>query len=120
MAGSVGDCERMIAAADRAGITLMIAQKKRFHPFYAYLKAQTQGEWGPIKWAQVRFALGRVEKDWFWKEGDGGGPLVENAVHVFDLLNLQWRTLRARRSASIAISKSPSMGKYSRRSAKGS
>jgi predicted dehydrogenase len=86
MAGTVGDCERMIAAAERAGITLMIAQKKRFHPFYAHLKAQTQGEWGPILWAQVRFALGRVEKDWFWKEGDGGGPLVENAVHVFDLM----------------------------------
>jgi predicted dehydrogenase len=86
MAGRVGDCERMIAAAERAGVTLMIAQKKRFHPFYAYLKAQTQKEWGPILWAQVRFALGRVEKDWFWKEGDGGGPLVENSVHVFDLM----------------------------------
>lgn len=88
MAGSMADCERMIAAAERAGITLMIAQKKRFHPFYALLRAKTglQGEWGPILWAQVRFALGRVEKDWFWQEGDGGGPLVENAVHVFDLM----------------------------------
>ncbi len=86
MAGSVGDCERMVAAAERAGITLMVAQKKRFHPFYALVKKQTQGEWGPILWAQVRFALGRVEKDWFWEEGDGGGPLVENAVHVFDLM----------------------------------
>jgi predicted dehydrogenase len=86
MAGTVGDCQRMIDAAEAAGITLMIAQKKRFHPFYEYLKAQSEGEWGPVRWASVRFGLGRVERDWFWVEGDGGGPLVENAVHVFDLL----------------------------------
>lgn len=86
MAGTVRDCQRMIAAAEAAGITLMIAQKKRFHPFYAHLKAQSEGEWGPVRWASIRFGLGRVEKDWFWAEGDGGGPLVENAVHVFDLL----------------------------------
>jgi len=86
MAGTIADCQRMVEAAEAAGITLMIAQKKRFHPFYAYLKEQTEGEWGPVRWASVRFGLGRVEKDWFWAEGDGGGPLVENAIHVFDLL----------------------------------
>lgn len=86
MASSLRDCKRMIEAAEREGIILMIAHKKRFHPFYAFLKRMCDGEWGQITWASVRFALGRVEKDWFWDEADGGGPLVENAVHMFDLL----------------------------------
>lgn len=86
MAGTLIDCMRMIEAAERAGIILMVAHKKRFHPFYAFLKRMCDGDWGPILWASVRFALGRVEKDWFWNESDGGGPIVENAVHMFDLL----------------------------------
>ena len=26
--------------------------------------------------------FGRIEKDWFWDEADGGGPLVEHACHA--------------------------------------
>lgn len=36
--------------------------------------------------AQVRYQLGPVDKDWFWDEADGGGPLIENTAHVFDML----------------------------------
>jgi predicted dehydrogenase len=86
MAASISDCKRMIEAAERNNVVLMIAHKKRFHPFYAFLKRMSDSEWGPILWASVRFALGRVEKDWFWDEADGGGPILENAVHMFDLL----------------------------------
>ncbi|MCS7253351.1 MAG: Gfo/Idh/MocA family oxidoreductase [Armatimonadota bacterium] len=86
MASNLKDCRRMIEAAEGAGIILMVAHKKRFHPFYSFLKRMCDGEWGQILWASVRFALGRVEKGWFWDEDDGGGPVLENAVHVFDLL----------------------------------
>lgn len=86
MAGTLEDCQRMVDAAERSNIVLMIAHKKRFHAFYAYLKRMTERDWGPILWASVHFGLGRVDKDWFWEESDGGGPLVENSIHVFDLL----------------------------------
>ena len=84
MAPSVADCQRMIDACAAAGVTLMIALKKRFAPMYDRIRELCAGE-RPL-WARARFALGRVDKDWFWAEGDGGGPLLENSVHMVDIL----------------------------------
>ena len=84
MAASVADCQRMIDACEAAGVTLMIALKKRFAPMYDRI-GELCGDERPL-WACARFALGRVEKDWFWTEGDGGGPLLENSVHMVDIL----------------------------------
>ncbi|MBM3495066.1 MAG: Gfo/Idh/MocA family oxidoreductase [Armatimonadetes bacterium] len=86
MASDVPDCEAMAAACRRANVRLMVAQKKRFHPLVARLKGLTDGELGPIRWAVVKYALGRVPMDWFWAEGDGGGPLQENSIHAVDAL----------------------------------
>lgn len=86
MAPSVADCERMIDACDKASVTLMIAFKKRFYPCYRAIKRKVDETGAPIQWANVRFALGRVEKDWFWDEANGGGPLLENAIHEYDIL----------------------------------
>ncbi len=84
MAPSVGDCQRMIDACAAAGVTLMIALKKRFAPQYLRV-VELMGAERPL-WACARFALGRVDKDWFWAEDDGGGPLLENSVHMVDIL----------------------------------
>ena len=86
MAPSIHDCERMIAAARKAGVKLMVAQKKRFSPLYAFLKQKLAGDFGQPLWASAKYALGRVDKPWFWSEQDGGGPILENTIHVFDLL----------------------------------
>jgi predicted dehydrogenase len=86
MAPTVAECEAMAAACRTAGVRLMIAQKKRFHPLLARMKALTSGDLGPIRWAVVKYALGRVPMDWFWAEGDGGGPLQENSIHAVDTL----------------------------------
>ena len=86
MASSVADCQRMIDACAKAGVTLMIALKKRFAPMYNRILSLCEGDAGRPLWACARFALGRVEKDWFWAEGDGGGPLLENSVHMVDIL----------------------------------
>jgi len=86
MAPSIRNCQRMIAAADEAGVKLMVGQKKRFSPLYMFLKEMFEGEFGQPLWACVKYALGRVDKPWFWDEEDGGGPILENAIHVFDLL----------------------------------
>ena len=86
MAPSVADCQRMIDACQTAGVTLMIALKKRFAPMYNRIRSFTEGDAGRPLWACARFALGRVDKDWFWADDDGGGPLLENSVHMIDIL----------------------------------
>lgn len=86
MAPSLADCRRMISAAERAGVKLMVGQKKRFSPLYAFLKRRFADAFGEPRWAAIKYALGRVDKSWFWVEDDGGGPILENAIHVFDLV----------------------------------
>ncbi len=86
MAPTVQDCDGMIQACAQAGVKLMVAQKKRFEPAYRLIKEKSAGEFGPVRWASVKYALGRAAEDWFWAEDDGGGPLHENTIHVMDLL----------------------------------
>ena len=86
MAPSMADCRRMIAAARESGVVLMVGQKKRFSSPYAFLKAKLDHEFGEPRWISIKYALGRVDKAWFWEEADGGGPLLENSIHVFDLV----------------------------------
>ena len=86
MASSLADAQRIVAAGEKADARLMIGQKKRFVPAYAFLKAQFAGAFGQPMWANAKYALGRVDKPWFWDEADGGGPIVENAIHIFDLM----------------------------------
>jgi predicted dehydrogenase len=86
MAPSVTDCSGMVEACRSAGVTLMVAQKKRFHPLIRRMKEAAGGELGPIRWAVCKYALGRVPMDWFWDEADGGGPLLENSIHTVDML----------------------------------
>lgn len=86
MAPNLADCDAMIESCHRANVVLMVAQKKRFHPLVQRLKRNTEGVLGPIRWAVVKYALGRVGMDWFWDELDGGGPIQENSVHAVDTL----------------------------------
>ena len=86
MAPSLEDCDGMIAACREAGVKLMVAQKKRFEPIYRLIKQKTGSDFGPVRWATVKYALGRVSKDWFWDEADGGGPIHENAIHMMDMM----------------------------------
>ena len=85
MAPALADCDDMIAACERVGVTLLLGFKKRSSLPFRFLKSQ-EGEWGCPRTAQVRYQLGPVQKDWFWDEVDGGGPLVENTAHAFDML----------------------------------
>jgi predicted dehydrogenase len=85
MAPTVADCDAMIEAADRAGTTLMLGFKKRYAPAYQWLK-EREPEWGRPHIAMARYQLGPVGKDWFWDEGDGGGPIIENTAHCIDIL----------------------------------
>lgn len=86
MAPTVADCDRMITACTEAGVHLMIGQKKRFHPNIQRVKKLSEDEFGPVRWAVCKYALGKVDKEWFWDEKDGGGPLLENSIHTIDML----------------------------------
>ncbi|MCM8768074.1 MAG: Gfo/Idh/MocA family oxidoreductase [Candidatus Omnitrophica bacterium] len=87
MAPTAADCEKMIEICQRNKVFLMLGFKKRFSPTYQFLKENFAGEFGPAKWLLAKFALGRVTKKWFWEEKDGGGPIMENTVHMVDLLH---------------------------------
>ena len=77
----------MIEVTKKNGVILMIGFKKRFSPTYRFLKNLFEEEIGKPKWIFIKFALGKVESQWFWDERDGGGPIVENTVHMVDLLH---------------------------------
>lgn len=87
MATTVEQCDAMIEACRKTGVTLMIAHKKRFLPVVARLKELMDGALGPMSYLLHRYPHpGMSQKDWFWAEEDGGGPVLENAVHAADLL----------------------------------
>ena len=86
MGPNVQDCLDLAQACEDAGVVLLVAQKKRFAPAVAFLKAHVGGDFGRAISANYRFHLGQVGHNWFWQEDDGGGPLVENAVHTMDTL----------------------------------
>ena len=87
MASSVEDCRKMIDVCEKNNVTLMIGHKKRFVPPLVRLKELTEGEFGQINYMIHRYPHpGMSNKDWFWAEDDGGGPILENAVHAADIL----------------------------------
>lgn len=87
MASTVEDCQEMIDVCKSAGVVLQIGHKKRFIPPLLRLKELAEGEFGPIQYMVHRYPHpGMSNKDWFWAEDDGGGPILENAVHAADIL----------------------------------
>jgi UDP-N-acetyl-2-amino-2-deoxyglucuronate dehydrogenase len=86
IAPSLQDADAIIAACERAGVILQIGFKKRFAPAFVWIKAQ-EDTLGSPQVVSYRFQqFGRIEKDWFWDEADGGGPLIEHAAHPYDVL----------------------------------
>ncbi len=87
MASTVVDCQGMIDVCKANGVVLQIGHKKRYMPSLLRLKELTEGEFGPIQYMVHRYPHpGMSHKDWFWAEDDGGGPILENAVHAADIL----------------------------------
>lgn len=86
ISATIKEAEGIISVCKKNKVQLMIGFKKRFAPAYSFLKEKFAGEFGKPVWGLVKFALGRVEKNWFWDEKDGGGPIVENTVHMIDLM----------------------------------
>lgn len=86
MASTLEGCDKMIKVCDDNEVILMIGQKKRFVPALSYIKKHIDSDFGLPMWGIYKYALGKVGRDWFWEEDNGGGPLVENAIHAIDTL----------------------------------
>ena len=87
MASTVSDCQAMIDICSCQSVVLQIGHKKRFLPAIQRLKEISEGDLGIIQYMVHRYPHpGPSNRDWFWAEDDGGGPILENAVHAADIL----------------------------------
>lgn len=95
MALTVADCDRMIAAAHRAGVTLgVVSQRRLYAPVQRVKGAIEAGKIGQPILGTVT-VLGWRGPEYYamdpWRgtwQGEGGGILVNQAVHQLDLF--QW------------------------------
>jgi predicted dehydrogenase len=93
MARDVAQCEAMIEACDRAGVSLMVVQSQRFREVHrrAYQLVR-EGRIGAIRqiryWGQqpVQYSLDAVAARPFYLDPQGGGLYMSFIVHAFDLV----------------------------------
>jgi predicted dehydrogenase len=91
MACSLADCFAMVEAAEKAGVTLMVAQCLRYLPGYrAIRRAIREGELGPIRAVRLECMQNlpaiRPPDHWLFDgQRAGGGVVISNAVHFLDL-----------------------------------
>lgn len=93
MALTVADCDRMIGAAERAGVHLGVVSQRRWYPPVQRMRAAVDaGRIGRPALGTVSL-LGWRGADYYrmddWRgtvAGEGGGVLVNQAVHHIDLL----------------------------------
>jgi len=86
-------CDKMIAAAEKAGVKLAVDFELRFYPQYRWIKAAMDaGEFGKLIFGEARCKWFRTQayyeqSGWrgTWKM-DGGGALANQSVHVIDAL----------------------------------
>ena len=97
MGNSMQECRDIIAATEKAGVTLMIGQQLRYVPNYISVRRLIQeGElgqiWGVRADVWCPFILVRPEKveqffiNWRTDKQAGGGALMMNGTHFIDLL----------------------------------
>ena len=90
MALTAEECSRMIAARDRCGKELLVAQCLRFWPEYVALKAavtnQTYGKLQALYMERVGAAPGWSSEDWMRDASRSGGAILDLHLHDVDWL----------------------------------
>ena len=91
MAHTLQGCKDMLEAADKAGVTLMVAQHLRYSPEARAVKRFIdEGNLGEIRAARTHTLGGgggdRRPNDWMKDGKAGGGVMLVQSVHHLDLL----------------------------------
>ena len=92
MARTVAECDEMIAACERVGVTLGVIYQSRFEPLVRKLKsALDEGQIGKLLWVSTCTIWYRSDEyyrsaDWrgTWAR-EGGGVLINQGSHALDL-----------------------------------
>jgi predicted dehydrogenase len=93
MARNTAECDAMIAACEAAGVKLGVAFQGRFEPLSVKLKAGLDaGRIGRMLWTSANTLWHRT--DAYYRSGpwrgtwahEGGGVLINQAIHAIDLL----------------------------------
>lgn len=109
IADTVAAAERMTAAAEKAGVALLVGHHRRYHPVVDTTRSLiADGALGKLVavsgvWAQ------RKPNDYFnaaWRRAQGGGPVLINLIHDIDLM----RTVCGEIEAITAASSSAARG----------
>ena len=103
LALTVEECAQLVAEAGRAGVTAMTGFHMRFHRLVAAAHEKLkQGSIGPVQSVRVVWHSPRGDRDipaWKTRREEGGGALIEIAVHHFDLVRFllggEFASLRA-------------------------
>ena len=109
MATTVSDAQRMLAAAEAKGVHLGVIFQNRYNPGTVLVqKALDSGALGKIQggWLQVTWNRGGdyyAKSDWRGKWAtEGGGALINQSIHVFDLMNTFFGRMPDHVEANIA------------------
>jgi predicted dehydrogenase len=93
MARNVAECDAIIAACERAGATLGVLFQMRFDPLARKLKALIDsGKLGNLIWTTTNALWYRSDEYYrsgAWRgtwEHEGGGVLINQAIHLIDLM----------------------------------
>jgi myo-inositol 2-dehydrogenase/D-chiro-inositol 1-dehydrogenase len=90
IASSMSDGERVVDAAERAGVTVTLGFNRRFHPLYEQARRLIRdGRLGKIHAVQTTFCeLAQPDEmpEWKRRRVTGGGVLLDLASHHIDLL----------------------------------
>ncbi|MEA5455917.1 Gfo/Idh/MocA family oxidoreductase [Sinomonas sp. JGH33] len=107
IAETADDAERLVAAADAAGVPLLVGHHRRHSPLLAQARRIVgEGTLGTVV-AVVGTALFRKPDDYFgagpWRAQPGGGPILINMIHeVDDMRALCGEIVRVQATASNA------------------
>ena len=92
MSLTVASCDRMIRAAEKAGVAFMIGQVIRFWPEYQVIKEiLDSGTYGRVEWVSARRLS--PPPTWAWQgwlldPARSGGAVLD--LHIHDLDYIQW------------------------------
>jgi predicted dehydrogenase len=97
---NVEQCDRIIAAAERAGKVLQVGHEMRYQRLYRHMRELVdRGQIGSVQLMWCREFRGPMRLGWRASESLTGGTLLEKNCHHFDLFN--WFLGRPLRVAAI-------------------